>query len=389
MAYNIYKADGTPISVPDNIIDSQFYSPSSNGPGKGIGTQLIGRNAIDYGAPVAQNFLQLTENFCGSIFPSDSTALQGQLWFNKSSSVAGELYVRVTNSVTGGIVNWRRVFLDDGSGGIPASSLLGGDTGTVVYQSATDVTAFLPRGTSSMVLISGTSPSWTNTPVLTGTNFIGIPNSALINGGIPTQTGHGGKYLTTNGTEVSWAIVPSGGGGGGSGTVGSVDVSGGTTGLVFTGGPVTSTGVITMAGTLAIASGGTGAVTAPAARTALGAAPLNSPSFTGTVTITARSTETSVAAPGTTLDLVTSNYFTRQVVGNTTFIFSSPPAAGNAFAFTFEVDHQGGNITWPAAVKWPGDTAPSLTTGKTHLFFFVTDNGGTRWRASSLINYTT
>lgn len=44
----------------------------------------------------------------------------------------------------------------------------------------------------------------------------------------------------------------------GSGTVTSVDVSGGTTGLTTTGGPVTTTGTITLAGTLIAANGGTG-----------------------------------------------------------------------------------------------------------------------------------
>lgn len=47
-------------------------------------------------------------------------------------------------------------------------------------------------------------------------------------------------------------------GGGGSGTVTSVDVSGGTTGLTTSGGPVTGAGTITLAGTLAVANGGTG-----------------------------------------------------------------------------------------------------------------------------------
>jgi len=49
------------------------------------------------------------------------------------------------------------------------------------------------------------------------------------------------------------------GAGTGSGSVTSVDVSGGTTGLTFSGGPVTSSGTITMAGTLGVANGGTGA----------------------------------------------------------------------------------------------------------------------------------
>lgn len=52
-----------------------------------------------------------------------------------------------------------------------------------------------------------------------------------------------------------------GAGGGGGGTVTSVDVSGGTTGLSFSGGPVTTAGTITMAGTLGITNGGTGSTT--------------------------------------------------------------------------------------------------------------------------------
>lgn len=47
-------------------------------------------------------------------------------------------------------------------------------------------------------------------------------------------------------------------GGGGSGTVTSVDVSGGSTGLTTSGGPVTGSGTITLSGTLVAANGGTG-----------------------------------------------------------------------------------------------------------------------------------
>jgi len=88
------------------------------------------------------------------------------------------------------------------------------------------------------------------------------------------------------------------------------------------------------------------------------------------------------------LDLSTSNYFTKTINGNSTFTVSNTPAS-RAFAFTLEVTHTSGTITWFSGVEWPGSTAPTLTTGKTHLFMFVTDDGGTRWRASSLINYTT
>jgi hypothetical protein len=63
-----------------------------------------------------------------------------------------------------------------------------------------------------------------------------------------------------------------GGGGGGTGTVTSINVSGGTTGLTTSGGPVTTSGTITLAGTLDVDNGGTGATTAANARTNLSAA---------------------------------------------------------------------------------------------------------------------
>lgn len=56
----------------------------------------------------------------------------------------------------------------------------------------------------------------------------------------------------------------------GIGTVYSIDASGGTTGLTFSGGPVIDTGTLTMAGTLALTNGGTGGTSAATARTALG-----------------------------------------------------------------------------------------------------------------------
>lgn len=64
------------------------------------------------------------------------------------------------------------------------------------------------------------------------------------------------------------------------GTVTSVAASGGTTGLSFTGSPITSSGTLTLTGTLAVANGGTGATTASAARTALGSTTVGDNLFT-------------------------------------------------------------------------------------------------------------
>ena len=65
-----------------------------------------------------------------------------------------------------------------------------------------------------------------------------------------------GEVLTYDATLGVWKNAT---GGGGSGSVTSVNASGGTTGLTFSGGPITSTGTLTLGGTLQVASGGTGA----------------------------------------------------------------------------------------------------------------------------------
>lgn len=71
---------------------------------------------------------------------------------------------------------------------------------------------------------------------------------------LPSYAGNSGKALTVNAgaTDVEWQSVT------GLGTVTSVDVSGGTTGLTTSGGPITAAGTITIGGTLAPTAGGTG-----------------------------------------------------------------------------------------------------------------------------------
>ena len=98
----------------------------------------------------------------------------------------------------------------------------------------------------------------------------------------------------------------------------------------------------------------------------------------------------SVTAMGAnSVDCRLGNYFTKTISGATTFTFDNPPSSGVAFGFVMEVTLNGSNaITWPGTVKWPADAAPAITDGKTQMFVFITDNGGTRWRGSSLVDYT-
>lgn len=86
------------------------------------------------------------------------------------------------------------------------------------------------------------------------------------------------------------------------------------------------------------------------------------------------------------IDCSLGNYFTKTISGNITFTFSNVPSS-RSFSIVLAVTHTSGSITWPATVTWPNGTAPTLTTGKAHLFVFVTSDGGTTWRANSSVNY--
>ena len=103
---------------------------------------------------------------------------------------------------------------------------------TAASTGTTAVATNIAGGLASQILYQ-TSPS--------ATGFIAVP----------TVTG---SVLTWSGSAFTWNSV-------GTGTVTSVTGSGGSTGLTLTGGPITTTGTLTLGGTLAVASGGTGTAT--------------------------------------------------------------------------------------------------------------------------------
>ena len=108
----------------------------------------------------------------------------------------------------------------------------------------------------------------------------------------------------------------------------------------------------------------------------------------GGTKITGSQTSNISAMGANSVDCSAGNYFTKTITGATTFTFDNVPT-GVAYTFTMEVTLNGSNaITWPGTVKWPADTAPTITDGKTQLFVFLTDDGGTRWRGSSVVDYT-
>ena len=104
-------------------------------------------------------------------------------------------------------------------------------------------------------------------------------------------------------------------------------------------------------------------------------------------------TTTNATVTGTfTVDMSTANIFNITLTGSTTFTFSNPATSGTTSNFLLAIK-QGGSgsytATWPASVKFPNNSTPSLTTtvGKVDIFNFITFDGCTTYYGSlSLAN---
>jgi hypothetical protein len=87
-----------------------------------------------------------------------------------------------------------------------------------------------------------------------------------------------------------------------------------------------------------------------------------------------------------TLNIENGNVFRVSRNANiSTLTISNPSGTGNACSFTLIFDANGTSytVTYPAAVKWPGGTAPTITTtaSRSDMFVFYTNNAGTTWYA--------
>jgi hypothetical protein len=92
-----------------------------------------------------------------------------------------------------------------------------------------------------------------------------------------------------------------------------------------------------------------------------------------------------VAVAASAIDCSAGNFFTKTASGALTWTFTNVPAS-RAFAVILELTNGGtGTQTWPAAVKWPGGTAPTLTASGVDVLGFITDDGGTTWRGVALM----
>ena len=110
----------------------------------------------------------------------------------------------------------------------------------------------------------------------------------------------------------------------------------------------------TMTGTVAIANGGTGAATATAALTNLGAAPLVSPTFTGTVTAPIYASTPQALTAGATISWNPANGLNASVTldQNSTLSFTTTPTAGSYGTLVVSQDATGSRtITLPSTAN--------------------------------------
>ena len=126
-----------------------------------------------------------------------------------------------------------------------------------------------PTGTTGPTGPTGNQGTAGNQGPIGPTGDIGPTGPTGITGPAGSAGSAGPTGATGAASNITGPTGPTGASGSGAGTVTSVDVSGGTTGLTTSGGPITAGGTITIGGTLAIGSGGTGQATASAAFNAL------------------------------------------------------------------------------------------------------------------------
>lgn len=150
-------------------------------------------------------------------------------------------------------------------------------------------------------------------------------------------------------------------------------------------------GLVSLGGSITLTNAGvtsfntrTGAVTLSSSdvTTALAYTPLNKAgdTVTGLFTQGAGAFETLGTITSNAINLASGNYFAQTITAATTFTLTNTPASGTAVAFILTLTNGGAfTVTWWAGIKWPGGTAPTLSTSGTDVLGFFTTNGGTTW----------
>ena len=242
----------------------------------------------------------------------------------------------------------------------------------------------LGTGTSSYILTWGAAPQWTDPALITVGNATaavtattaqnladGAANRIAYQSGAATTTfivapTITDTYLKWNGSAFQWAAIA------GAGTVTSVDASGGTTGLTFSGGPITASGTLTLAGTLNVANGGTGATTltgylignGTSAFTASATIPNTDITGLGSMSTQSASSVsiTGGAIDGTTIGGTTSGAGTFTSVAMTSGTITTTPTTGNDIVNKTYADSIAAGINFHQSCNYATTTALPAST---------------------------
>jgi len=238
-----------------------------------------------------------------------------QYWVSNETDLASDPYtIEMKTSAGTGVTigrNQRAILYSDGTNVIDADtagislplSVSQGGTGSTTASGARVNLGATATGGALFTAASASGARSTLGSTVTGDALFIAADAAAARTTIGGTTVGGNLLTLTNPSAIRFlrlnadntvsaldaaAFLTAIGAGSGGGTVSSVNASGGTTGLSFTGGPITTSGTLTMTGTLAIANGGTGAATAGGARTALGSTATGDALFTAVDTSAAR-----------------------------------------------------------------------------------------------------
>ncbi len=258
---NVVDADTGGISTPVSVADGGTGSTTPGGARVNLAAAASGANSDITSLSGLTTALAPVYGGTGATStPSNGQLLIGNGTNYTAATLTAGSGISITNA-SGAITITNTGGGGGGGGGTVTSvALSGGTTGLTV--SGSPITA------SGTFTLAGTLAAANG-----GTGLSSTPtNGQLLIGngaGFSLATLTAGSNVTITNSAGAITIAATGGGGGGSGTVTSVSGSGGSTGMSLSGGPITTSGTLTLGGTLGVGNGGTGATTASGARSAL------------------------------------------------------------------------------------------------------------------------
>jgi len=131
----------------------------------------VGIGTYNSAGPVLNRDTVLSSSNSGSLVNFSAGSKDVFVTYPAERSVNGDAAGNININITGSAVT-----------ATTATNLAAGAAGSIPYQTAANTTAFV--ATASGVFVGGTTPSFSTTPTLTGTNFTAIPNAALSNSSV-------------------------------------------------------------------------------------------------------------------------------------------------------------------------------------------------------------